>query len=188
MLTETRKEAIETIAKNIDTFSEKYQLLHATVAIEKLFRDKMQKEYEKKFLTIRESIFKEKDIDKRDELYLRAKELKNESNKRIRITIDYSERIGDDSARTTRTNNNIFMILLPKSLENIRNENGEIDHCRLQKLRKLMAHEIGHIVLHSGIFDDAIPLDKTIEEEEADFFADTLIKLRETHSGEIIGM
>lgn len=187
LLEDTRKNEIKNLALEIDTFSEKYQLLHATVAIEKMFKDKMQLEYENEISEIRNLISMEKDNEKKDELCQRAKELKNESNKRIRITIDYSQHIESNSARTTRTQNNIFMILLPKSLESIRDNTGQIDFNRLKNLRKLMAHEIGHIALHSGIFGNQIPKNRDVEEEEANFFADTLIDLREHHSGEIVG-
>lgn len=184
-MTDDRKKEIRELAASIDRFSEKYQLIHPTVAIEKLFKDKMQEEYAVQFEGLRQQILVEKDKEKCEALYKQVAELKEESNKRIRIFIEYSDKVLENSARTTRTPNNVFMIILPKSMATIRNKDEKIDFERLDALRLLMAHELGHIALHSGILNLDAPIDSE-KEQEANYFAKELIALRRIHDDELI--
>lgn len=182
-----RQEQIDRLVVEINSFSEKYQLIHAVTAIEKLYKDKEQSFYSKKFADIRSRILGESDPDKRDAYFKEAQRIKEDSNKRVKIIIDYNARISDNSARTTKTNNNTFFIALPKSAETIRNEDGHFDTERLGNLRKLMAHELGHIVLHSGVWREfPKSVDEATQEEDAEYFASKLLSLRDTHSTEFV--
>lgn len=188
MLQQGERNRIEDIAKIVNTASEKYQLIHATFAIEKMFKDKMQEHYQKEYEAIRQQLLNEEDEDKREQLYQSANDLQKESNKKIKILIDYLPQIKDNSARITKTHSNTFLIMLPKSMENIRDDDGNIDFKKLAKLRHLMSHELGHIVLHSGVMDFGINKLNDISndlEEEADCFAEHLIMLRKKRNEEI---
>lgn len=186
MLTDKRKTDIENLAININRLSEKYQLIHATFAIEKLFKDKLQEFYSCEFARLREKIRNVTNAEEQEALYKEAEELRSESNKRIKIRIDYIAQMREDSARVTRTPSNNFIIVLPKCMENIRKENGEIDLEMLGRLRKLMAHELGHVVLHSGILDFQKSTNDSDFEEEADYFAEKLLALRKENGKEML--
>lgn len=185
MLTAERERVIENWATKIDNFSEKYQLSHAIVAIERLYKDKVQEDCAKLFNELRESIMNSEG-DSLADYRKQAMDLQKESTKRIHILIEYSDQIEANSSRTTRTKNDTFLISLPRSMANIRQTDGKIDFNLYTNLRKLMAHELGHVVLHSGFFDSTSS-SKTKEEEEyeATFFAEKLLALRGKHKLEM---
>lgn len=185
MISEVRKKEIEAMVSKINAFSEKYQLIHATVAIEKLYKEQVQQEYQEQFAALRAEIKETNDSESQIALAQRAKELKKESNKRLKISIEYNDKMQADSSRTTKTLNDTFLISLPKCMANIRDDEGNIDFEQLSKLRKLMAHELGHIVLHSGFFNKDCTMSECDSENEADYFAEKLLILREKHSGEL---
>lgn len=186
ILEEHRKDEILAKASEVNAASEKYQLIHATFAIEKLFKDKIQQTYAAEFSAIREELLEASDADKQQELMHRAKKLQKESTQKIRVIVEYLPQIKYGSARITKTENNNFQIILPKEMENIRKTDGTIDFEKLKDLRRLMAHELGHIMLHSGVLDEQNVKDVNDgSDEEADFFAETLIDLRKQRNLEI---
>ena len=185
MLTEERQSEIDNHVQEIDSFSEKYQLIHATVAIEMLFKNKLHEEYKRTCVELRAELESADGAEKQAEIIDRINALKSEKNKKIRIQIDYLPQISESSARTTKTPNNVFMISLPKSLEVIRDEKGCISKDKCEKIRFLMAHELGHIVLHSGILYDLLDVSDAIKDEEANFFAEKLLSLRHRNSSEM---
>ena len=133
------------------------------------------------------------DSEYRQSLVQKAKALKKVAHRKINILVDYLPQIKDNSARITWIQNNTYMIVLPKSMESIRDADGKIDFKVLSALRKLMAHELGHVVLHAGIFDSPIGDSKTykqieitdLTEQEAEIFAEKLISLRRARNEEI---
>ena len=185
MLTKERQSEIDSHVQEIDRFSEKYQLIHATVAIEMLFKNKLHEEYKRTCAELRAELESAVGAENQADIIDRINTLKSEKNKKIRIQIDYLPQISESSARTTKTPNNVFMISLPKSLEVIRDENGCINKTKCEKIRFLMAHELGHIVLHSGILYDLSDKSDTTKDEEANFFAEKLLSLRQKNSTEM---
>lgn len=186
MLQSNRKEEILECAKNINSASEKYQLIHATFATEKIFQEKIQQNYSEAYDEIRQEIKDTTDQEKLSKLLDKANELQNESRQKVRIVVEYLSKIKYGSARIIKRGKNNFQITLPKEMENIRNEDEKIDFDKLGILRKLMAHELGHVVLHSGILDDQNIEDVNLgPDDEADFFADSLINLRRGRNEEI---
>ncbi len=194
MLNQGRQEEIRNLAAKVNSTSEMYQLIHAMFAIEKMFRDDSNRRYKADINQVWERL-NQADIsaDEKATLVQQAKALKENANKKINILVDYIPQIQENSARITWTQNNTFMIVLPKSMERTRDTNGNINFEVLKTLRKLMAHELGHVVLHSGIFDPhggEHNVHKQIEvndisEEEADLFATELITLRRDRNEEI---
>ena len=184
-----RTKAIEEFAMMVNKASEKYQLIHATFAIEKLFQEKMSRESNARVIELRNQLKEENDPERQKQIHLEAKELQKGEDKRIRILVNYISisQLPETSARIAKTPNNTFIISLPKSLENVRNPDGAINFEKIKQLRELMAHELGHIVLHTGIFQlDGAPICVPgEEEEEAEFFAQRLLELRRERNSEI---
>lgn len=185
---------IQELAVQVNETSEMYQLIHAMFAIEKMYRDNSSGQYKAKVGQILNRLSDPAlSTEERESLVQDAKNLKESYNKKINIMVDYIPQIQENSARITWTQNNTFMIVLPKSMESTRDADGKINFEVLAALRKLMAHELGHIVLHSGLFDSPCNVlsghkqieISTISEEEAELFADALISLRRDRNAEI---
>ena len=185
IFTEERRVEIEEKAKEINVFSERYQLIHATYAIEKMFKEELKKYYDGEFAKLRKQLFEAESKEQQDQIFRQVEELKNESNKKVRIIIDYIPQIENDSARVTTTKNNTIMISLPKSMENVRMDDGKIDFDLLKYLRKIMGHEIGHVVLHSKVLHIDGKNENKLSEEEADFFSEQLLDMRKTYTREL---
>jgi Zn-dependent peptidase ImmA (M78 family) len=67
-------------------------------------------------------------------------------------------------------------------LKDLMDETGKLQKEPVMKLRKTMAHELGHIVLHTEILAEAKPLDGYREQLkkldwEADVFGEELLRL-----------
>lgn len=188
MLSVSKQTEISNTVHQINAFSEKYQLVHATFAIEQMYKKAVQAKSIKEIEPLIAQLKTESNKEKKEQLIQKISELKKEYNKTIKIVIDYIPHIQSNSARTTKTENNNFLIVLPKCMENIRKDNGEIEYDCFNKLRRLMAHELGHIVLHSDLpigSTVSTSITKEAREEEADFFAQKLIELRDEHTKEI---
>lgn len=184
MISPNRQCQIEELVSKINDFSEKYQLSHAIFAIEKLYKEKIQADCQERFACVREEAKKVASDDDDSIIVLneQAEQIKKDSLRRIRIMIEYSSTLDDDSSRVTRSQDDVFSISLPKCMENIRTSTGVIDSKLLASCRKLVAHELGHIALHEGLFDEI----RQIDEEEADCFADCLLALRKQEHAEIV--
>lgn len=176
---------IKSLAAEVNKISEKYQLIHATFAIEKLVEDKLRENVNAEIAQIRKRLALETDKDAQERLFRQVQELRTDVGSKVRIIVEYLPQIEDDSARLTRSSRNTFLIFLPKSMENVRNSCGTIDFERMRRLRKLMAHELGHIVLHTGILCPEENLTDEEKEEQAELFAVTLIELRKQRNEEI---
>ncbi len=194
MLAPERLKEIHDLADKVNSTSEKYQLIHAMFAIEKVIWDNSNEQYKTEVHQIWEQLNNpDLDSEYRQSLVQKAKALKKVAHRKINILVDYLPQIKDNSARITWIQNNTYMIVLPKSMESIRDADGKIDFKVLSALRKLMAHELGHVVLHAGIFDSPIGDSKTykqieitdLTEQEAEIFAEKLISLRRARNEEI---
>lgn len=194
MLEQAKADRIQELAAQVNETSEMYQLIHAMFAIEKMYRDNNSSQYKAKVGQILNRLSNPAlGAEERENLVREAKNLKESYNKKINILVDYIPQIQGNSARITWTQNNTFMIVLPKSMESTRGTDGKINFEVLSTLRKLMAHELGHIVLHSGLFDFPCGVQgghkqieiSAVSEEEAELFADALISLRRDRNAEI---
>lgn len=194
MLEQAKVARIQEMAVRVNEISEMYQLIHAMFAIEKMYRDNSGSQYRAKVREILDRLSNPAlSAEERENLVLEAKNLKENYSKKINILVDYIPQIQENSARITWTQNNTFMIVLPKSMESTRGEDGKINFKVLGALRKLMAHELGHIVLHSGLFDSPCDVQSghkqieisAVSEEEAELFASELISLRRDRNAEI---
>lgn len=186
MLSQERKEEIAHWAAEVNRVSENYQLIHATFAIEKIFRDHIEEEYNQRVLEFRQKLGDPAlNANERKELMQQFENLRSAASKKYTIRVNYIRQIKEGSARITQTKNNTFLIALPKAMENTRQADGKIDLDRLLDLRQLMAHELGHIVLHSGVLDTCKTEVNTGSEDEAVLFAENLITLRRKRNSEL---
>lgn len=183
MISQDRKAQIEQKVREVNKYSEKYQLSHAIFAIEKMYKEKVYAECQERFMHLRDETKKaDADDDAIAELNERAEQIKKDSLRRIRIIIEYSSSFCMNSSRIMRSQEDVFTIYLPKSMESIRTATGEIDEKLVYACRKLVAHELGHIVLHEGLFGQA----QEDLEEEADCFAECLLALRKMQHSEFL--
>ena len=183
MLSEERKQEIFDQAKKVNDISEEYQLIHACFAVQKIINEHINGLFQNKFEELRQCLLKEDlDSDGVAQVLQKKQELETENRrKRINISIRYIESLTGFNATTTRvgTYKNSFIISLPKELEHIRSDIGAFDYDKMKKLRKLMAHELGHILLHTDyINEDGVVDEDGNKEEESNYFADTVLELR----------
>lgn len=117
--------------------------------------------------------------------------LKRYLNWRFHIVVTYKETHSEDAARVIKTET-AFVINLSQDLkEKIFTESGDYNYNVIQKIRKLRAHEIGHLILHTN---DLLNIEGTQgsklitdseKEEEADFFGEQLLSLRKDRNKKI---
>ena len=181
-----RKNEINDIAKRVSHISEQYQLIHATYACQMLVKQIIMDEYTKKYDELSKRI--------EEKICAGAKYDKEQSEKEeidalikqrsFHIDVAYIETTSDDAARIVKINN-AFVINLSKSLaKQIFKSDGSYNYVVIHKIRELMAHELGHIVLHTKdlFYIDSTQGSKLIidpeKEEEADLFGADLLELR----------
>lgn len=192
MHTERRQE-IKTKAKEINDFSEQFQLLHATYASQEFIKSTVQEYFQKKLNVIKKKIEEKTthNLDAARELE-ELEELSNViKNNRFAIDIGYIDISDDNIARVTK-NGKSFSIYLAKSLkDSICNPDGSFNYATIGKIRKLMAHELGHIVLHTKevLMEEgtqgSLNIKNPDEESEADIFAEELLGLRKERNKKI---
>lgn len=183
MLSQEQKNDIFNKVMQINQVSEGYQLIHACFAAQKIINDQINESYKKKFAELREQLLNAgNDDDTLTTLLNKKKELEIESRKsRINISVQYTSSLTGKNATTTRvgTYKNTFTISLSDELRNIRNEDGTFDYEKMKALREVMAHELGHIVLHADcINEEGLQDIDANKEEESDFFSETVLELR----------
>lgn len=181
-----RKQDIKKRAKDINDRSEQFQMLHATYASQEYVKLIVQDFYKEQLAKIKNEIREkaERGLDTEKELE-QAKELKELINQnRFVIHIGYMNISDENMARVTKTGK-VFYILLAKSLKDkIHKSDGRLDYEVVKKIRELMAHELGHIVLHTKeiLAEDGtqgtLNIKTADRETEARLFAEELLELR----------
>lgn len=189
----TRKNEIKQIAQKVSHTSEQFQLIHATYACQMLIKEIVMDDYTKKYDNLLERIKKKADAGVKDEKEQEEKKQLEALIKRRSFHIDvaYIEATSDDVARVVKINN-AFVINLSKSLaRRIFYPNGNYNYEVIHKIRELMSHELGHLILHTN---ELLEIDSTQgsklitdpeKEYEADFFGETLLELRKIRNGKI---
>lgn len=188
-----RKKEIQDKAKEINALSEQFQLVHATYASSEYIRTVVREFYQKELdnLKIRILDKTKKDQDTTQEL-LEKSELENliRRNNYI-IDIGYIDVSDENIARVVKLGKS-FTIYLAKSLkDSIFKPNGDFDYDVIGKIRELMAHEIGHMVLHSKELlleestQGSLNIKDAEKEEEADIFGKELLELRRDRNRKI---
>lgn len=188
-----RKKEIRDKAKEINALSEQFQLVHATYASSEYIRTVVREFYQKKLdkLKIRILDKTKKDQDTTQEL-LEKSELENliRRNNYI-IDIGYIDVSNENIARVVKLGKS-FTIYLAKSLkDSIFKPNGDFDYDVIGKIRELMAHEIGHMVLHTKELlleestQGSLNIKDAEKEKEANIFGKELLELRRDRNRKI---
>lgn len=188
-----REREIKNKAKEINHLSENFQLIHATYATQEYIKDIAKEYYSERIdalkIRIKEKI--EKDMDAAQEL-----EEKEELEVIIRRNLFYVDigfiNISNEMAARVVKNNKSFTIYLAASLrDNIFTEKGEFNYKVIATIRKLMSHELGHLVLHTkDILQDnttqgSLNIKDAEKEQEANIFGQELIELRKERNKKI---
>lgn len=188
-----RKEEIKRKAREVTSLSEQYQLIHATYACQALIKQIVMDDFKKKYDDLLKRIEEKmaSAADYKEELKEKGRLDLLIQQKAFHIDVAYIDTKTDDAARVIKINN-AFVINIPRSLgERIFDRNGEYNYAVIRKIRKLMAHELGHLVLHT---DQLLKIDGTQgsklidglkEEEEADYFGEELLESRRSRNEKI---
>jgi hypothetical protein len=181
-------------AKLVNDISRHYHLSHAVFACNKILESEFKDYLETKTAKLRERLLaaeKSNDQDRIAEILRDTDRLKRP----FRIYVDYFGYSDDENMVRARAvhlaDSNQFVIYLPKalldkSINEARTYNADV----VKRLRRLMAHELGHIILHTKeLLDDQGTQGSTLlsgnadTEREADIFADELLHLRRERNG-----
>ena len=181
-----RKREIQKIAQDVSKTSEQFQLIHATYACQMIIKQIVMNDYIKKYDELASRIEEkmcagvnyEKEQEEKEQLDMLIKQ------RSFHIDVAYIDTTSDDVARVVKIQN-AFVINLSKSLaKNIFSEDGNYNYNIIHKIRELMSHELGLLILHTNelLQIDGTQGSKLItdpeKEEEADFFGNELLELR----------
>ena len=189
-----RKVEIKNKAKEINDLSEQFQLVHATYAVQECIKGFIKESHIKalKNLTSRIADRMQQNLDT-DKEFEEKKELEELIKRnQVSINIGYINISDDNIARVIKVGNSSFHIYLAASLrDSILKEDGEYNYDTIVKIRKLMSHELGHLILHTKdlIMEESTQGSLTIcddkKEEEADLFGNELLQLRKDRNRKI---
>jgi hypothetical protein len=152
---EERKEEIRKIAKKVYDISFDYHLTHAVFGSDGLIvldrkeagkvTDELNKSLQEAARNNNESLMKK--LMKKIEIQ------KSTIRKRYKVFVDYSGAIKDAySGRVIVVDGDKLRITLPEKLtEDIKSIDNVLQKENIEKIRKIMAHELGHIVLHADM-------------------------------------
>lgn len=181
-----RKQDIKEKAKDINDRSEQFQMLHATYASQEYVKLIVRDFYKEKLAEIKSKIKEkaERGLSTDKELDQEEEEMELINQNRFAIDIVYMNVSDENVARVTK-NGKVFNILLAKSLKDkLHKSDGTLNYNVVKKIRELMSHELGHIVLHTKeiLAEDGtqgtLNIKADSQEEEACLFAEELLELR----------
>ena len=188
-----RKQDIKEKARYINRLSEQFQLVHATYAVQEHIEKIVREYYQEKLRQLKKRIALklERGLDAGDELKEKAILEEDIKKKRFPINIGYISISDENLARIVKVNNS-FTIYLAASLRNtIFNKDGEYNYEVINKIRHLMGHELGHLVLHTKelLDEEGTQGSWTIrdieKESEANLFEKELLELRKERNKKI---
>lgn len=170
-------------AAEVSHISLDYHFTHAAFACNKLLEDDFKKKHKKATSRLKaelDAACRKQDNNRVSELLKKIAAVKLP---KYRIFVDYLDLSDPEGARVVKAEDKLI-INLPKSLaEESRDAGGYYNKAAVQKLRRIMAHELGHIVLHTEVLLSINSKQGSKEiggdlECEANWFADELIRLR----------
>lgn len=174
-------------ACEIHDLSLDYHLTHAIFACNKFNEDYLKKNGQDKVNSLKaeiENAMREKDFSKVTALMEQKNTLELV---RCRVFVDYIKMDDPDGGRVVKAGDNLI-ISLPETLrDSTMDQTGRFVKDAVHNLRKIMAHEIGHIVLHFRelIKTDGLQGSRELSsdlEEEAALFAAKLLELRDARN------
>ena len=177
------EQEIKAKASDVDKISLDYHLTHAVFACDRLLADEFKKAGGKKTKQLNQELqdsYRKRDINAVAKV---MEEIKALSVKKYRIFVDYID-MPPEAGRVVKAENKLIISLPKKLAEDARDEKGLFKTAGVQKLRRVMAHELGHVVLHTEALINNDSLNgsndlKGPEETEAEIFAGELLRLRD---------
>ena len=191
MLSEERKQDIQKQAIEVNKVAEDYQLIHACFAVQKILNERIQNHLKTKVDKLSEK-FSDENLSNEQLLLLHKEKTELElecARQHIIISVRYLDTFYGENARVTIIGlyKNVFMISLPAELKGIRDGEGTFDYEKMKRLRKLMAHELGHILLHTDSIINDIDVDDEDKEDESKYFAEIILELRKQRNRKFYG-
>lgn len=187
-----RQKYIEEQAEKISHDSEQFQLTHAMYACTARIKEDVMKHHKMRYDVLYDIIANKKrrkeNLDIEREEFQELKIIIN--NKVFHIDVEYVG-TGTDEARIVQTKSRLVISISRGSEGKIYNEDKSPNYGTIREIRKLMAHELGHIVLHTDelLENEGTQGSKLITDEEkeaeANFFAEVLLALRKKRDDEI---
>lgn len=188
-----QKKNITEKAREVTNISEKFQLIHATYACQSIIKELVIQNFSIKYEDLRKRIEEKMSHKANYEAELEEKKRLDMliRQKNFHIDVAYIETKTEDTARVIKIDN-AFVINLSKELEKkILDKDGNYNYEVIQKIRQLMAHELGHLILHT---DELLHIDGTQgsklitdeeKEEEANYFGEQLLHFRKERNEKI---
>jgi len=183
-----REQEIKERARKVYEISFDYHLTHAVFGTDSFLHLDLRKTYKGKFSRLKEAMkkaAKDRDATLIKTLTSEEKKLDDElESKRQHILVDYIKMDDVEGGRVIKAEKKLIISLPRKLTENMLDANGKLQKDAVAVIRKKMAHELGHIVLHT----DQLPMDKTgskglddreVLDWEANVFAEELLHLYE---------
>jgi len=181
--TEKRKKEIIDRARKVYDISFDYHLTHAVFGGDKLLLLDLKGANETEVAKLREDLriaTRGKNDTQIKELMDKIKELKNNLKyRKYQILIDYIKMDDPDGGRAVKANNKLVISLPQKLTKDITDDEGRLQKDIVERVRDKMAHELGHIVLHTEqLPSDLEPGNKLDHLDwEAEIFAKELLRL-----------
>lgn len=172
---------IKQAAKEIDDAASRYHLTHAVFAANVRLRSVFKEYSEKCILELRKKLLIAKQRKDNAEVEYLLQQI-GELRLPRQIFINISD-MNEGSGRALRVGNR-FIIYVPRIMaDSTIKTDGTFDAERVRALRRLMAHELGHIILHTNVLlaENSEQGTKSMNndmEREAYLFADELLRLR----------
>lgn len=189
----TRKQEIKNKAREINNLSEQFQLIHATYATQEYIKNIVKEFYQHKLAELKTRIMEKMEKDLNTDMEFKEKEHLEDLIKHNRFSIDigYINISDENIARVIKVDNSFTVYLASSLKDSIFKQNGERDYTVIHKIRKLMSHELGHLVLHTKdlLLEDgtqgSLNIQDGTKEEEADLFGGELLELRKERNEQI---
>jgi len=181
---EERKKEIRARAKKVYNISFDYHLTHAVFGGDRLLvSDLMEanKETVAKLKDALKAAVIEKNAPLVDELMVKIGVLERSlKSRKHQILIEYVPMDDPGGGRVINIDGKMIIMLPKKIIENIMDDNKKLLKESVDKVRKKMAHELGHIVLHTDLVPvyDLVGSGKLDSLDwEAEVFAEELLSL-----------
>lgn len=179
-----RTREIKARAKDVYKISFNYHLTHAVFGGDKLLMLYLKETNEEKSSGLNKALqiaVRAGDNDLKDKLMDEIKAFDRTLEKRkYHILIEYHDITDIGGGRAINADNKLIISLPKKLTENLMDDAGSLQQEAVKQIREKMAHELGHIVLHTkdlpkGNLEGADKLNHL--DWEADVFAKELLRL-----------
>jgi len=181
---EKRKEEIKARAKKVYDVSFDYHLTHAAFGSDRLLVSDLMKANKETVAKLNDALkaaVRERKTALVDELMVKIAVLERTlKSRKHQIIIEYVPMDDLYGGRVINIDEKMIIMLPKKIIENIMDGDRKLQKEPVEKVRKKMAHELGHIVLHTDLVPmyDLVGTGKLNELDwEAEVFAEELLSL-----------